>query len=342
METIQTYNPFKEYGITTYEQFKKYPFLIFGAINNINKNLEEQVKHIQNNYFFGDRLILLGERGIGKTSTLFFIKNLLESNGVDVRIFSRLIEDKDHYDRLVSFAEGIEGKYYSDDIQKPIYILVDFPDTIEQKSYKRFLEFLWSILTDKNQDKINLIFAMNKSHYDKSFPHSEIFGKFTTLSLERLNFEETKEIITSRLRIIERKVGDTFEDETIELIYAYSKGIPRNVISACSLLFPHLDGEPINKNFAESILKEEFIEKVINDRVEDPILKKIYKQMADILQNNFNGTANSREDFTKQVMELTNLGRNSTIIMTKDLIKYGIFTEYRGGSNRTNKILSFN
>ena len=75
------YNPFNDSGIVNYEQFKQYPFLIFGVSETIKNRIEEQIKQIKNNYFFGERLILIGERGIGKTSALFFIHDLLKKNG---------------------------------------------------------------------------------------------------------------------------------------------------------------------------------------------------------------------------------------------------------------------
>ena len=71
-------------------------------------------------------------------------------------------------------------------------------------------------------------------------------------------------------------------------------------------------------------------------------LKRIYKQMTKILEENFSGTANSQEDYVKEVMDICKIGRNSALARINDLIKFGIFSQYKGGRNRVNKIISFN
>ena len=195
-------------------------------------------------------------------------------------------------------------------------------------------------MTHRNYNKINLIFAMNKSHYEKSFSYSEIFGKFMTLRLERFNRDETEELITSRLRLIDMPVDAIFPSDIIDIIFEYSKGIPRNIISACSLLVDSSNGNKVQKSDADAILKERYFEQVINDRVEDLELKRIYKQMVQILQSDFNGHATNQEEYVKRVREILELGRNSILCRIKELEKFGIFSLYRGGYNRRNKIIS--
>ena len=97
----------------------------------------------------------------------------------------------------------------------------------------------------------------------------------------------------------------------------------------------------ITKTLAEGVLKEKYIEQVINDRVEDLELKRAYKQMTMILETKFHGTANSQEDYVKEVMKVCNFGRNSILARINELTKFGIFVQYRGGYNRVNKIISF-
>jgi len=343
------YNPFNDSGITNYEQFSLYPFLIFGTLGTIQNRIQQQIKQIKDGYEFGDRLIIIGERGIGKTSTLFFIKEMLEKEGIQVELFSRLIEDGSHLETLTAKIIGNplskkrieERRTIAEMTEKPIYFLIDFPDTVEAKSFKSFLNFLWSLMIHKNYNKINLIFTMNKSHYDKSFSYSEILGKFVTLRLEKLNYKETKELIFSRLKIV-NGTTDIFNEEVLETIFNYSKGIPRNAISACCLLIDNMDGNKITKELVEKILKEKYVDQIINDRVEDLELKRVYKQMTQILEKDFTGIAKSQEDYVKKVMEACKIGRNSALERIKELIKFGIFNQYKGGYNRVNKILSFN
>ena len=154
---------------------------------------------------------------------------------------------------------------------------------------------------------------------------------------------ECEKLISSRLKKVGKKVKDVFSYDIQEIIFNYSKGIPRNVISACSLLVDNSNGlKEIGFNYAKGVLKDKYIEQVINDRVNDLELKRVYKQMVNILEKDFKGTANSQEDYVKRVMELVNLGRNSVLARIGDLSRFGILKLYRGGYNRVNKIISFN
>lgn len=316
------YNPFHDAGITNYEQFKLYPFLVFGTLETIKNRINQQIKQIKKEYYFGERMIVVGERGIGKTSALFFIKDMLEDKGIKVVLFSRLFEDEEQVLNTFNFSLSEKEKKrlligvssFLEFTNQPTYFLVDFPDTLDTKNFKKFLEYLWVLMTHKNYNKINLIFAMNKSHFEKSFSYSEIFGKFLTLRLERLDREECSQLISSRLKKVKKQIEDTFNIDVQEMVFNYSKGIPRNVISACSLLVDNSNGKrEMDLNYAREILKEKYIEQVINDRVTDLELKKIYKQMVGILENDFKGNANSQEDYVKRVMELTTIGRNSIL-----------------------------
>ena len=173
------YNPFGDSGIVNYEQFNQYSFLVFGATQIIKNRIVEQIKQIKNKRYFGERLIIIGERGIGKTSTLFSIKKMLDEKGINVKIFSRLFQDINHLDALLSQTTpsrirdkaSQEANSFYRLTEEPTYFLVDFPDAVETKNYKKFLEFLWSLMTHKNYNKINLIFSMNRSHFEKSFSY---------------------------------------------------------------------------------------------------------------------------------------------------------------------------
>lgn len=346
------YNPFHDVGITNYEQFKLYPFLVFGTLESIKNRVEEQVNQIRNNHFFGERMIILGDRGIGKTSSLFFIKDMLEESEIDVYYFTRLFEDQETINaRIREFVEKKLGEGRANLVvkekinslfKKPCYILVDFPDSLDLGVFKRFLIYLWDLMTRKEYNKINLIFSMNKSHFDKSFAYSEVFGKFMTLRLDKFTLDETEKVIESRLKKVNSSTREVFEGDIVGIIYNYSKGIPRNIISACSLLMSNSNGSAITKEKAEDILKERYYEQVLNDRIEDLELRLIYKQMINVLKVNFQGVAQSQEDYVRKAQEITSIGRNSILNNIRDLVKYGIFNQYKGGYNRVNKILSLN
>jgi Cdc6-like AAA superfamily ATPase len=349
------FNPFNDSGITNYDQYKLYPFLVFGTSEIIKTRLQQQINQVRKNFFYSERLIIIGEKGIGKTSILFFAKDMLEKNNVQVVLLSKLMEDEQHFEALVLASKNYDvgllaskgvsagrvvGSIGSMTCDKPLYILIDFPDTLEIKRYKKFLDFLWTLMTHKNYNKINFIFAMNDSHFSKSFALSEIFGKFTTIRMEKLKYPEMKELIESRLKLTEETIDNVFETDVLQTIHTYSKGIPRNIISACSLLVDVCNKEKITKKISEKVLKDRYFDQVINDRVEDLELRRIYKQMINLLKDEFDGTAKCQEDYIIKVRENTGLGRNSIMDRISELVKFGIFNQFRGGYNRINKILS--
>lgn len=353
MKKIILFNPFNDAGITSYAQFKKYPFLVFGSLLTIKNKIGQQIRQLKNKKFFGERLILLGTRGIGKTSTLYFLKDMLEESKIRTVFFNRLFEDEEHF-RIVH--NGVTQTFNPNDdkiqsIQKlseePLYILVDFPDTVDNKTFSKFLDCLSRIMSHKNQDKINLIFSMNNSHYQKSFSYSEAFGKFMQMRLSSFDEDETEGLIKSRLKLLGMSFEEAFTHMGVRKIFEYSKGIPRNIISACNLLFSSNDnngawGGQIDIDFADKILKDKYITQIIEDRVEDLQLRGVFNHMISILKHDFNGTAKSKESFVRAVKSSVGLGRNSAIDRIKDLERFGIVQEYRGGYNKVNRIISLN
>ncbi len=344
-------NPFLDQGIVNYHQYKNYPFLVFGTLEVLKNRIKQQIAQIKYGDFYGERLVIVGERGIGKTSTLFFIKDMLEESDVRVELFSRIFEDRVHLATLLSQKQSKPGELIDNPKLKesffeltkdPIYFLIDFPDTVETKQYKKFLQFLWDMMTDINYNKINLIFAINKSHYDKSFSYSEILGKFVMQKLDRFDEELTKKLISSRLKTVDQEINEVFTSDSIKTLFNFSKGVPRNIISACGLLYNCSDGEPISNELTEKILKEKYFDKIIGDNVQDLELKNIYEKMIDILRSDFQGTANSQEEFVEKITKATNIGKNSAMSRINELSRLGIFKLYKGGYNRLNKIISFN
>jgi len=352
------FNPFSEFGITDYSQYKNYEFLVFDSLKIINSRVDSATNQMKNGYFFQERLALLGDRGIGKTSTLFYIKDKFEKVGFRCELLSKLPQDEDHLMSMIKMNKALEIKQkglsnirleflnketFNDITSKPIYLLFDFPDGITPKDFRGFLVYIWNLMTHPNMKKINLIFAMNKSHYDKSFSYGETLGKFTTLRIERLDFDSSVDLIQSRLDLVNKKVRNIFKGDCLVRIYSYSKGVPRNIISACKLLIDYSNGkETIDEDFAEELFKERYVDQVINDRVEDLELRRIYKQMIKILKDDFKGISNSQEEFLKKCCEVTDIGRNSAISRLNELVRFGVLARSKGGYNRLNKIISFN
>ena len=330
---MEILNPFSDSGIVNYEQYKKYPLILFGVQEKMNLHVEQQVLHIENKYFFGDRFILIGERGAGKTSTLFFIKDALEDKGVMVFYITRLIQDFEHF-------ELITRERLSEASKEPIYILVDFPDTIDTHVFKSFLDFLWKAISHQNQDKINFIFAMNHSHYDKSFSYSEIFGKFITIRFDRLTNKESKQLIQSRLTKVEKDIDEVFSESSLDHIHKITKGIPRNLISACYLLYINYNGRKIDESTTGDLFKETLYGQIIKDRVDNHMERIEYNQIIEIIKTDFGGVVNSKIDLISKINEKVGLGRKTATNKLKQLELFGILSIRKGGYNRLNRIIS--
>lgn len=325
------FNPFFEYGITNYEQYKNFPFLESISISQLKNKINSQIR---SNFKFPERLLILGEPGAGKTTSLFYIHDLLEeSKKCNVIIFSKFFTDAESFE--AASGESLR-KLTNSNI--PVYILVDFPDTVTSSNMKKFLDFLWSVITSKC-DNISLIFALNISHYNKSFSFSEILGKFNKFRIERMNCEETKELITKRLKMIEAE--GFFDEKVCELIFKYSKGIPRNIICTSMNLFDQfLDEDKITEEKALGILKDSYSHQIINDRVEDNTERELYKRIIEIVQNDFGGKSNSQKELVTAIKDKLGIGRNRAVGFISKLNKFGVIAISKGGENNTKKIIS--
>jgi len=323
-------NPFTEYGITDYAQFKEFPFLESESIKQLKSTTNGRIR---DNFRFPERMVLLGEPGIGKTSSLFYIHDLLtESKKCNVFIFSKFFTDSDEF-------EIETGEKLLEVTKIPTYLLVDFPDTINSTNFKKFLDYLWKLMTHENYKNINLVFALNISHFNKSFTLSEILGKFYKFRLDRMTEEESRELIRARLKMAD--CDNYFEDEVYEVIYKFSKGIPRNIICASrALVDRYINEDSVNYSQTKKILKEEYIDKIINDRESNPKKKLLYKSIIRIIVEDFNGTSPNQTELLNTLTDKLKIGKNKGINLLSDLYKFGLLEFSTGGVNNNQKITS--
>jgi len=328
-----SFNPFGIFGVTDYKQFKEFPFLESNSIRRLKNQTKNQIR---DNFRFAERTLLLGEPGIGKTTALYYAYDILneieESKRPLIFLFHRFFTDADDF----QFEMGIT---ISEASKKPMYILVDFPDTINAINFKKFLDYCWTLMTSENYQNINFIFACNISHYSRSLSLSEILNKFNKFRIDRLEEKECRDLIKYRLLMAES--DNYFEDEVYEVIFKYSRGIPRNIICASKVLVDEfIDAHSVSARDARILLKEEFIDKIINDREEHPKKRIIYKEMMKIITNDFNGTATNQSDLVNYLKEKVNIGKNKSMGLLSDLHKFGLLEFYKGGKNNSEKIWS--
>lgn len=319
-----------EYGITDYNQYKKFPFLETESIQRLKNKVLTQIR---DGFRFPERLIILGVPGIGKTSSLFFCEDMLkESPHCNVLFFSKFITSIEDFELEV-------GVKFLTLTKKPTYILIDFPDNFGSKKYKDFLEFVWILLTHKNYANINLIFSMNISHFDKSFSFSEVLGKFDKFRLEKMEYSESEKMISSRLSIA--GLNGLFSEPVKKIVYKYSKGIPRNIICFSKNLTENFfDRDVIEEADAYKLMKENYIDQIIDDRVEDSSKRIIYKKVVEIIHEDFGGEAAAQSKLVDTITQKILIGRNKAMLILSDLHKYGVVSFSRGGERNHLKIVS--
>jgi len=340
MATIQ-YNPFTEDYIANYDQYKNNPVLECATLKLMKDRMSQQAEQISKGYFLSERLLILGVKGIGKTTALFFLKDTLIKGGVKVIDMPKLAESGKHFKDLVGeslrqLTDSEEG-----DERKPFYLLVDFPDSVSPHQFKNFLALIDNINRDPEMyNYVNMVFAMNKSLYNQADNYSLVLGKFTTLSLERFNYDDTTNLVEQRLKNARVQVEDVFLPETIDLIHSYSQGIPRNIISAAGLLLGRDTKYPITRDNAQQILKKDYVERILINRIEDRELKVRYTRIIDCLKNDFGGKVESQEPFLKKLAEKEIVSRVAAIKDIDKLIEIGVLHSSRGGYNRLHKVIS--
>ena len=322
-----SFNPFVLYGITDYKQFKEFPFLESKSIQQLKNMVGNQIR---DNFRFPDRLLLLGVPGIGKSTSLYYIYDMLSEAGCNVFLFDKFFIDEEDFNNQA-------GVRLSEISKKPVYILVDFPDTINQFNFKKFLDYCWNAMKGPNSDNISFVFACNISHYNRSLSLSEVLNKFLRFRLDNMSEEESNWLIKSRLKMAGS--DNYFEEGVYEIIFKYSRGIPRNIICASKLLVDeYINKDLVNVQEANSILKEEYIDKIINDREENPKRKLLYKSIMKIILNDFKGTSTNQTELTKAIKTKLNIGTNRSMGFLSDLCKFGLLEFYKGGRNNSEKI----
>ena len=322
------FNPFSEYSVTNYKQYKQVPFLETKCIKELKKMIEGQIR---DNFKFPQRHLILGERGLGKSSTIFFIRDILEkSNKLNIFVFSRLISGMEEFKN----ETGVEFNEIS---KEKMVMLIDFPDTIIRSNFIRFLDFVWLLMTHKNYENINLIFSLNISHYEYSDGISEVLGKFFPQRMDRMDFEETCALIKERLIM----AGDVsfFDDDVYDLIFEYSKGIPRNTICACKKLTDIYFKKNVKYKEAKKILREDYSDQIINDRVEDHQERIILKNVYNLIKNDFGGMVLKQADLINKAKETVYIGRDKLRKYLKKLNEYGLINIKWGGENNSSKII---
>jgi len=344
-------DPFQLKMVYDMSDLKKYPFIQTES-QKIIKGFLEQSFLLP--FDWPVYYLIIGERGSGKTSTLLWLLDFLNSKN-DNRFVGK-------YEASVSGMDDIESlsykllpdrrvTYYENKVavdnlksflqQKRYYWFLDVPDTIGRDDMYKMLKGLQILLGFKN---ISIFVAMNFSHYERSFRYSEILGKFTVVKLNPFTLEETKNLIYSRIQeasINKSNPPKIFSDKTIEIIWKVSRGIPRNILSACDILLTkclQYGLKEIDDNSVREILGEDLAKRIIEERInyekERVELYKIYLIIKDV----FKGEAIGQENLVEKVKEEFGWSRLTVIKKIKKLESLGLIKVDKAPSSWANVI----
>ncbi|MFQ6052144.1 MAG: hypothetical protein ACE5K4_10685 [Candidatus Hydrothermarchaeota archaeon] len=295
-------NPFFRKTVVDYNDFKSEPFIVLPTQKTLLTGLELSFGAISPLYY-----LIKGERGSGKTSTLFLCKEMIDKHGGNLSTFYvpgnevRKLKEGDIYLNKI-----ITGKITNDsssnlkkffEIKKP-YFFLDFPDMITRSQMADVAEFIEYTLRYK---KCSLIVAMNTEHYNIFEDISLVLGKFMPFNLETFSLEETTLLIKKRLKKArtDDKVGETypFTKEALKEIHYISNGIPRNVLIACDIcLMKAIElkrNKKLDREFVSLTLKKTYFENVLREKIGDESRRVILKYLYQIIRDEFEGHISS-------------------------------------------------
>lgn len=188
-------------NITTENEFE-YNLVPLVQTSNLNR-LSSLVKN------YPIKMILTGSKGIGKSYSLINLKKLLEREGYRVCYSNtfRAVGD------LVTGVDYRGGVYYR------TYVLIDLPSITD--GLQSFLLNLEYII--KKSPNLSIIISMGINSLTNSRLYTDSLDKFEIITLKQLSRDESDNLIKSRTNV-------NFDNGTLDLIYQYSRGVPRQII----------------------------------------------------------------------------------------------------------------
>jgi len=343
-------NPFQLKMVNDYNDFIKFPFLITESQKIILTTLKSSflLPYDMPVYY-----LILGERGSGKTSTLLWLYDIVQKEGNEkivgkyersvagmgsiIGLANKLLPDRkvlytEYQQAESSLKKYLEGKRY--------YWFIDVPDMVSKRDLEVFLRGLEILLSFKN---ISVYIAMNKSHYNKCFEISEILGKFTPITIKPFNLEETAELIESRMKTF--AISETpklFTQTSIETVWKISKGIPRNIISACDLIlerFLNYNFDIIDENFIKEVLSEDLAYKILEERIESESERVWLYKLYQLIKVSFNGFVENQKRLAEEASKNFNWSYSTVLKRLRKLEKLGLITIDKSEKDGWTKII---
>jgi len=329
------FNPFEIKSVSDISDFKKQPFLLLNMQKVLKLTIEMDIQ--QNPPEYGlIYYVILGERGIGKTTTLAFLKDIVD-NCKEPYILSRYVTRP----QAISTIRNLENLIVADNVVgqnsearlsnwlegKKVYLFIDVQDKCNKHDLNLLAEGLQNILYFKN---IRVFMAMNKSHYNNMFDITEILGKYTVIDMKPFEIKHTRELIIARLNMArEQKDNDLypFTEDSIKIIQNTTKGIPRNILVACdiSLKYATLCGyNLIDASVVTEAIAKDYTERIIQERIESQHKRDMMMKLYNIIKNDFSGEVKKEEILIDHIKQKLGWSRVTTRKRIRELQKLGL------------------
>ncbi|HFD05120.1 MAG TPA: hypothetical protein ENJ25_03135 [Firmicutes bacterium] len=343
------FNPFTVKNVIDMSDFKRFPFLITSTQEVLKYAIELDLKTKKMDEAM--RFIIIGERGIGKTSTLMFLKDIVDNNA-DMSIYSRYVNNMNllgsakTFERLIIPDESVLGNNSKDRISnwlsdKLVYLFIDVPDMFERNAAYSLAFAMQFAMEFKN---IRIFITMNKSHMIKLSDITEVVGKYTVVHLTKFDMRRAKELISSRLKSVrEIDVPDDlypFTEEAVKKIYNYSHGIPRNIITICDLCITYggmNNSELITENIVEEVVAKYYISTI--PHIESESKKNKLMKLYEIIKNEFNGYVYGESNLYRVVKKKLGWSMITTRKYLREMEKLGMVVIKKSPENTWTNII---
>lgn len=248
-----------------YFGFKKLPFSITPDPNFVYMSASHREALAQMMYGVQERkslMVVTGEVGCGKTTMIFTLLSHLDEEAKVSIIFDTHVDSKSLY-RYIFADFGIDKK--PDDRAEATIFLREFLsrrlnsgektmlilDEAHNLSKDIFNEVVFLTNLETMQNKLLQIVLVGQPELNNVLNSHEFRQLRQRVNLrteiQPLDFDNTRNYIYHRLREAGRSDPETlFDEETIQLVFLYSKGVPRMINTLCdnSLLMAYARQKP--------------------------------------------------------------------------------------------------
>jgi hypothetical protein len=238
-------------------------------------------------------IMLLGERGCGKTTNIFYLKDFVDTNKKSDSIFTKFTNvpeiSKREIDQFI--LKDLKGES-----SNHRYLFYDYPDDYKDKQLENTIATIGSLLPQRN---LHIFMALSKTTYNHALRISDTFGKLEPVQIPRFTLPETIELIEKRLKYYrdpnfkaESNIYP-FDKESIEIIYLKGGAVPRNMLTIAGILIRSSIEDQINninEKYATTILEaHNYRESILRDRIEDSTIVKMLDILLNEINTEFNG-----------------------------------------------------